>query len=627
MENELLIKYDPNIITLLGEQLYRQFPPVLNELLSNSYDAHAHNVSIILNKQENKFSVIDDGDGMSFNDLQDKYLVIGRNRRNYDQPADDDPSHRNPTGRKGVGKLAPFGIANEITVTTKKNNQVNSYTLNLNEIQSVDSGESYRPKRNNSEMFTGEHGTCIVVSDITLKNFSRRKILDDATALSRRFHAFGPDFKVQISDSSDKQKPIEISNDYYFGNLNKQFVWDIDRETMQYLEKSGDPLTPLIDIYKVSGSIFTLYTPIKDSEARGIFTYSRGKLASESDFFGNRNTDQFNNYVTGTLNIDYIDGQSVDAINTSRQGISWEKTEELETLQKLLQKLLTRVQSDWRIKRKDAKLDEINSIVSNSDDKTIHKYSYQIKNDEYEQKRYRYVNNVLADTITNVDDDSLVEKMIDSVQHLSKFARQDSSVYKPMVKLSDELERKLLTVNKTNGNTKIQKIISEIHGAPIPADEPNEYIIAETLLLRGLIDAATSAYIANHLSDLKIQIDNTQINDFDDLKHSQDNKKYWWEKHTTKTKLQPVPVDVEDGLAFKIKYEVTVKLMCRLGIIDGTVKTQYINAFNSVNYATGTLVKDLNMTMHSPNGYIVFDQLNQHWSTIEQALEKIIKSI
>lgn len=627
MENELAIRYDPNIITLLGEQLYRQFPPVLNELLSNSYDANAHNVSINLNRQGNEFSVTDDGDGMSFDDLQNKYLVIGRNRRNKEQNIYN--KGRRPTGRKGVGKLAPFGIANKITVTTKKDNKTNSYTLNLNEIQAIANGEEYKPQKNNLATFDGAHGTCITVSDITLKNFPRRNITDDATALSRRFHAFGPDFKVIISDPSDKQKTIEINNDFYFGSLEKQFSWSMNLETLQNLQKKDDPLTPLVDKYNITGEIFTVRTPIKDSDARGIFTYSHGKLASESDFFGNRNTDQFNNYVTGTLNIDYIDEQSVDVINTARQGISWEKREDLEELQILLQKLLTRIQSDWRSKRKKVKLVEFNKLSRVANYENVKNYSEKIEKDSHEKQRYREVNDILADAVTNVDSDELMQKIAVSTQQLSKFARQDNSVYKSIMNLSNELKEKLLTVDKRQGNVKIQKIISEIHEAPIPADDPDEFIIAETLLLRGLIDASTSAYIANHIDALKIQIDNRQVHDFDNLKHDTANPshKFWWEKHTNTTKTQPSPADVEDNLAFKVKYESAVKLMWKLGIVTVAIKDQYIRAFNSVNSATGTLVKDLNMTMHSPDGYIYFDQLKTHWSTIEQALEKIIKSI
>ena len=81
--NNLELKFDPRTIKHLGVQMYQTLPPVLAELISNSYDANATWVKIIFknNNGTKQIDVLDNGDGMSFEDIKNKFLVIGKNRR------------------------------------------------------------------------------------------------------------------------------------------------------------------------------------------------------------------------------------------------------------------------------------------------------------------------------------------------------------------------------------------------------------------------------------------------------------------------------------------------------------------------------------------------------------------
>ena len=45
----LEMRFDPNVITHLGIQMYSTLPPVIAELVSNSYDAESEEVNIFLN--------------------------------------------------------------------------------------------------------------------------------------------------------------------------------------------------------------------------------------------------------------------------------------------------------------------------------------------------------------------------------------------------------------------------------------------------------------------------------------------------------------------------------------------------------------------------------------------------
>ena len=83
MQDKLVLKFDPNTIEHLGISLYSKLPSVLAELISNSWDADSNDVSInfIDSNGEKEIEYIDTGDGMTFDELNEKYLVIGRNRR------------------------------------------------------------------------------------------------------------------------------------------------------------------------------------------------------------------------------------------------------------------------------------------------------------------------------------------------------------------------------------------------------------------------------------------------------------------------------------------------------------------------------------------------------------------
>jgi DNA mismatch repair ATPase MutL len=81
MSDFLEMQFDPATIEHLGVQMYYTLPPVIAELVSNSYDADATKVDVFLNDNNEKTIIInDDGHGMTFDDINDKFLKIGRNK-------------------------------------------------------------------------------------------------------------------------------------------------------------------------------------------------------------------------------------------------------------------------------------------------------------------------------------------------------------------------------------------------------------------------------------------------------------------------------------------------------------------------------------------------------------------
>lgn len=70
--NEFSFNISLSVLNHLGRNLYRNFATVLGEAISNSWDADAQNVFITIDKDNNYFSIQDDGIGMSAEDFQGK---------------------------------------------------------------------------------------------------------------------------------------------------------------------------------------------------------------------------------------------------------------------------------------------------------------------------------------------------------------------------------------------------------------------------------------------------------------------------------------------------------------------------------------------------------------------------
>ncbi|HDC4371602.1 TPA: ATP-binding protein, partial [Enterobacter cloacae] len=110
-------------------------------------------------------SVIDDGMGMDSNDIQNRFLVIGRNRRKDDGDKPTPRFGRFATGKKGLGKLALFGLAKIITIDTVKNGFRNRFVLNWDDLLSA-SGE-YKPTIEiNNQLTNRSNGTTIKLSEL-----------------------------------------------------------------------------------------------------------------------------------------------------------------------------------------------------------------------------------------------------------------------------------------------------------------------------------------------------------------------------------------------------------------------------------------------------------------------------
>ncbi len=347
-EVKLEMKVDMNVIQHLGISMYATLPPVIAELISNAWDADATKVWIEVydSDPENKKIVVkDNGVGMSVKEIQNSFLVIGKNRR---KEGDITPGGRKVIGRKGIGKLSMFGIADEIVVTSVKEINgkriKNRFSLNLNKIKNA--GTVYYPPHEIVNEETEEQpGTIIEIKRIRRKSpFDARKIAID---LARRFLIFDEHFKVWIKHNDED--PMLVTQKLQFEGIEVEFEWEFPNSKLS---------TDYEHAEKVRGKIYTAKKPVPE-DMKGVYLVARGKLVHRNDFYGIRSSDYAHAYLTGWLEVDFIDeNPDEDNIATNRQELTWEK-ENLQQLREYIQKIISFVTSEWREKRRELKEEKV----------------------------------------------------------------------------------------------------------------------------------------------------------------------------------------------------------------------------------------------------------------------------
>ncbi len=352
MSDSLSLKFDPRTIEHLGIKMYSRLPSALAELIANGYDANAPEVNVELFDAENtmKVMVTDNGDGMTFEEINSNFLVIGRRRRDFD---DTSILTRKITGRKGLGKLALFGIGKTIEIKTckKGTNKLVRFTMNWEQILSEKSGQ-YHPDYEiidvDSSIF---HGTSITVSD--LKRTSKFNLDQIVLSLSKLFNFFDDDFKVYISKNNSEKRLI--TKEDRIEGIDKQYEWNVSE-----IIENKKPDFPHKD--SIRGIIISSKKPLKP-ELRGITLYARGRQANEASFFGLSEAGHTFSYITGWIEADYIDDENEDYISTDRQMIDWDSPLTIE-LQGTLQAVLRFIVQDWSSRRSKDKIEKISERTS-----------------------------------------------------------------------------------------------------------------------------------------------------------------------------------------------------------------------------------------------------------------------
>ena len=345
-ERRLKMSFDPHTIEHLGIKMYSVLPNAVAELIANAYDAEATRVDINLQDNEGckSISVTDNGVGMSFDEINEKFLRIGRKRRSEDNGLSPNRK-RKVTGRKGLGKLAFFGIGDVINVTTKQAGKCVEFTLRWTDLISSDKSE-YEPSFNILDCDINDTGTTIKLSELKRKTGFDEEGL--AVSLSKLFNLFNNTFEVYITKQGGNT--IKIDDKLKYKDLTSQVDWILPNSnvTNEYLVKRN-----------VSGKIIATEKPLKPG-LRGITLYAHGRMVNTPQFFGASESSHVFSYLTGWLDVDFVDELEDDVISTDRQSLSWDLPVTSE-LQNHLREMLSLIEKDWRTRRKEERQKRISN--------------------------------------------------------------------------------------------------------------------------------------------------------------------------------------------------------------------------------------------------------------------------
>lgn len=426
-EERLKLQFDIGIIELLGDQLYTQLPALLSEYISNSYDADATEVKITIDIDEineKKTDIIIEDNGIGIADdidnkilgINEKYLNIGRKRRRADNTSISKVYKRKIQGKKGIGKLAGFGITKKIEITTISNNVLNKFILDYDEMHEIGNNEEYFPSHPNvNEDTTIKCGTIVKLCNISKK--TEIDLSNLASSLVKRNKTFDDNFKVYLKKNINgiECDNIIIDSEMYLNtikeNNNIQFEWLIP-DSLTSLSV-GENVIEYFNQNEIKGKIYTTATPLKKDD-QGIILYANGKLCQNNSTFSDRANDNFYQYLFGNLDVDFIDQDiETDNISTARDSLVWEN-EISQELRSNIDEVIRKIQLSWRELRKEDKKEELQKVI----DMDIDKWLGSLPLNE------RATASKLVDTILNDShiDNSRAKEYVEYVQDMYSFS-------------------------------------------------------------------------------------------------------------------------------------------------------------------------------------------------------------
>ncbi len=381
-EHKYKMSMSLSVLKQLGINLYSDVPPVISEAVANSWDADADEVQINISNDE--IVIEDNGQGMTIKDANDKYLFIGYERRK-DSGEMTDKWKRKVMGRKGIGKLSLFSIANIVEVHSVKDGERHGFRMNVVEIEKqVKEGKGHadylpKPLSGDEIRVKNENGTIIV-----LKELRKKRLTKTAAALrkriARRFGIIGEEyhFTVKIDgvpvtiEDRDYFKKIQYL--WYFGEKSEKYKGYCDPQKLEYSEQREikilypNGLGKDEETFQIAGWIGTVNLPsdleVEEENLNKIVIMARGKLAQEDileDFSEGR---IFSKYLIGEISADFLDSEGDDDAATSNRQEIIKDDPRYEPLKKCVNAELKYIGNKWTDLRNESGTERALEIIT-----------------------------------------------------------------------------------------------------------------------------------------------------------------------------------------------------------------------------------------------------------------------
>ena len=350
-----------NVLNHLGIGLYSNFPAVLSEMVANAWDADAGLVEIEIDSAAGTIEIRDDGHGMSVDDINQKFLTVGYRRRDASPKT---PGGRTVMGRKGLGKLAAFSVADTVEVHTSNGSHASAFRMDAAEIKKHAADKKrgeYRPSEVSAKLQTNARGTLIRLTNLrrspskTAKHLRRR--------LARRFSVIGGHmgFAVHVNGA-----PITVEDRDYFHAM--EFIWHfgapadgwdfsraptgVDSGTIPSKVHVPAPDGSGSVTHYVRGFIGTVRKPSNlDDVNNAVVLSARGRLIHEDMLPEYRQARMYTEYIVGEVVADFLDDDDRDDIVTSGRQRVQQDDPRYNAVTKTVHTALNQIRDEWSERR------------------------------------------------------------------------------------------------------------------------------------------------------------------------------------------------------------------------------------------------------------------------------------
>lgn len=297
MGDEKILKwrFDVSTFRLIGRDLITDRITALFELVKNCYDANATEVEVSFenvgidagtaDKSRGRITIKDNGFGMSFEDIRDKWMVIGTSnkRKNPISPA---PFFRRCVGEKGIGRFAVDKLGDKVNIITKRSNSDGWLNVeidwNLYYNQANDDGgiQLFTDIENRYEYIPSSNsevsGTTLIIENVReiWSEDDVKRFIREASKIVSPYANLNPPFQIRVlaPEFAIKIEVIESISDIDDATLSLDIAFDKERgtqETLYFEEESGKIQKKNIKIKEFGGISMRLF--YFDDKARRAF--------------------------------------------------------------------------------------------------------------------------------------------------------------------------------------------------------------------------------------------------------------------------------------------------------------------------------------------------------------------
>lgn len=348
--SEFTMAIQGGMLEALGINMYTTLGKCLVEFVANAYDGESASVDITVpvdeiqkargivreaakadgNKgksnvlllalpPEIKVTIRDSGHGMTPEQVENNFLPINRKRR-LDQNGQEsnlktEGGKRHVMGRKGLGKLAGFGAAENVTIQTKRSGQTfaTTFTMNFADLCSKsDITKATLPATYIDDLPIAESFTQVELSGLKC-DAVRNNVESIKETIAEAFFGILPEeFCIRFNGDVLTAKPVEY-----------EFLYPSKRDDDDFATMSigVELMDPLEFKYVVKFRKMGAHLP---AAKRGARIYCNGRLAggpSLLDLPTGMHNFHAQSYMECIVIADAIDRFGVDLINTNRTGL------------------------------------------------------------------------------------------------------------------------------------------------------------------------------------------------------------------------------------------------------------------------------------------------------------------